>query len=379
MNGYIITADIICFLFLCIILRSALSSPRKDRKQSTNAFIILVMVSVIAIIVDASSYFMEEVSTNDSLLRVLNLLSFSLSTVIFDVFSVYMISVIREKTKVSYRALTPVFAASAANIVMNIVGTANEKLFAIIDHKYYAKEWDTFSYVFVLFYMFCLCVILLRYRKKLGYNMILGLGSYMLFPALFSVSVILFGVPEFSYTAASLSIMIIYVTIQGRTISEVMLREEILDEISHTDELSGLKNRRAYDEFILREDRDRIKAVAFFDLNSLKYTNDTYGHIAGDKMIRGFADMLRGHFSEGEIFRISGDEFVVFPFPDSPDDMDNMMDAFRSRIFEKDRIAAMGYVYSDDGKLLHMINEAEKHMYKDKLLYYKETGRERRA
>ncbi len=378
MNGYIVTADVVSFLFTLVILLGVLFGSEKPKKRSTRAFIGLTVTALLSNAINASSYLADGASANDALLRVANLLPYIFIVILIDVFSVYMVTFIREKAELSYRALIPMFLTSALNIVMVIVGTANEKLFAIIDHKYVAKEWDIGVYVFALIYMIYLGVILIRYRKKLGTKSVLGLGAYLVFPTLLSSGVILFGMPEFSCAATALALLVIYMIVQRRNISEVLLRKEILEEISHVDALTGLKNRRAYDEFLRNSDSKDNAGIAFFDLNSLKHTNDTYGHGAGDRLIKSFADMLRSAFGSGEVFRISGDEFVVSLNPASQEDMERQMASFGELIYSKDRIAAMGYVYGDGDKL-RMVHEAEKKMYKDKALYYKETGRDRRA
>ena len=51
--------------------------------------------------------------------------------------------------------------------------------------------------------------------------------------------------------------------------------------------------------------------LALYDVNNLKYVNDTYGHQSGDEMIRRVADTLLAHLgSLGKCYRIGGDEFV---------------------------------------------------------------------
>ncbi len=379
MNGYIITADILCFLFLFIVLCGAFSSSKKNRKQSTKMFIALVITALFATVADAFSYWGEEISENDTLLRILNLLSYSFIVILIDIFSVYMISIIREKTELSFKLVAPIFLVSFVSVILLIAGTINGKLFTIIDHKFHAESWHVGAYIVILLYAFYLWGILLRYRDKLSIKSILALSSYLLFPFLLSLGVVFFDFPDFTYASVALSLMIIYVTIQARTISEVLLREEILNEVSYNDALTGLKNRRSYDEFLQKYSAGNNMGVAFFDLNSLKSTNDTRGHAAGDRLIKSFADMLKDFFRDGEVFRISGDEFVVLINPASSEEMDNKMKTFRELNLSKDRIAAMGYVYKNSGNMLAMVREAEKRMYKDKALYYKETGKDRRT
>ncbi len=77
------------------------------------------------------------------------------------------------------------------------------------------------------------------------------------------------------------------------------------------DVLTGLNNRRAYENCLVGISPESDVCAVFCDVNSLKTVNDTMGHEEGDKLIKKMADILREVFSEKEIFRISGDEFVV--------------------------------------------------------------------
>ncbi len=95
-------------------------------------------------------------------------------------------------------------------------------------------------------------------------------------------------------------------------ISEQTLRhrEKLSYEATH-DALTGLYNRSAYDQF-LNDRRKGVMAFLYVDVDKFKSVNDTYGHEAGDKVLRLVADTLTHSFrSEDKICRIGGDEFVV--------------------------------------------------------------------
>ena len=91
----------------------------------------------------------------------------------------------------------------------------------------------------------------------------------------------------------------------------VLLRR--LDEMSHTDALTGLNNRTAWDEKIHEVDEsDHGWCIISMDLDGLKGINDTKGHAAGDKLISGFARVLEEAFGRKYFLsRIGGDEFCV--------------------------------------------------------------------
>lgn len=85
--------------------------------------------------------------------------------------------------------------------------------------------------------------------------------------------------------------------------------------LAYKDTMTGLGNRAAFDrdaEALQLKGGLGVSAVAVFDINNLKHTNDTYGHTAGDRLIKDSACFIKKAFSElGECYRIGGDEFVV--------------------------------------------------------------------
>lgn len=80
-----------------------------------------------------------------------------------------------------------------------------------------------------------------------------------------------------------------------------------------TDGLTGLSNRRATSELVGRLLRhDEVVAVAMVDLDHFKTVNDAYGHEAGDRALRAFADVARRTVREGDVVgRWGGEEFVI--------------------------------------------------------------------
>lgn len=89
-----------------------------------------------------------------------------------------------------------------------------------------------------------------------------------------------------------------------------------LYELSFTDSLTGLKNRNAYVETLKNLEKTKPEVgIIFADINGLKSTNDSFGHEKGDELISASADALKRTFKgckNSQIYRIGGDEFVVF-------------------------------------------------------------------
>lgn len=98
----------------------------------------------------------------------------------------------------------------------------------------------------------------------------------------------------------------------------------IYQQLAKEDKLTGLSNRRAFDERIavIQENMWYYENVAliFMDLNKLKYTNDNFGHSAGDELIVAASRCIINTFQDkGFCFRIGGDEFcVIIENPSEP-------------------------------------------------------------
>lgn len=95
---------------------------------------------------------------------------------------------------------------------------------------------------------------------------------------------------------------------------------EKLDSLAHTDDLTGLWNRRAWDEELARELARAARGsgrlcVAMLDLDGFKAYNDTHGHQAGDELLRVVALSWRGQLRVTDVLaRYGGEEFAVaFP------------------------------------------------------------------
>jgi diguanylate cyclase (GGDEF)-like protein len=88
---------------------------------------------------------------------------------------------------------------------------------------------------------------------------------------------------------------------------------EEAERLASVDSLTGLQNRRRVEAGLdLRVAQRRPFVVALFDLNGFKQVNDTYGHVAGDEVLKQFATELRSAFRTlDDVGRWGGDEFIA--------------------------------------------------------------------
>jgi diguanylate cyclase (GGDEF)-like protein/PAS domain S-box-containing protein len=113
----------------------------------------------------------------------------------------------------------------------------------------------------------------------------------------------------------------------GRFSGLVLVREDVTERVQQTEEalriakedaLTGLGNRRAFDDALARQMLFSLRqrcplSLLFIDIDGFKAYNDTYGHQSGDRVLRQIADILRRSVRQhvDEVYRYGGDEFVV--------------------------------------------------------------------
>ena len=93
-------------------------------------------------------------------------------------------------------------------------------------------------------------------------------------------------------------------------------RTRILETLAYTDQMTGLKNRSAFEEKLsyFRTHSKEIQGcyIVTFDMNGLKRINDRFGHARGDEAIIEFSKIIQMGFEDvGSCYRIGGDEVCV--------------------------------------------------------------------
>ena len=106
------------------------------------------------------------------------------------------------------------------------------------------------------------------------------------------------------------------------------------EDMALKDALTGVKNKHAY-AIAEKELNDKVLegtvsdyAIVVFDLNGLKFVNDTFGHQKGDDFIKRGCKMICDTFAHSPVFRIGGDEFAVIAQGKDYDNLDSIMNSF---------------------------------------------------
>jgi diguanylate cyclase (GGDEF)-like protein len=169
--------------------------------------------------------------------------------------------------------------------------------------------------------------------------------------------------------------------VQMRT-AELQKAKEEIEQLSLTDDLTGLNNRRGFYmqatralAWIARQ--QKVSTLAFIDVDGLKGVNDQLGHDAGDCLISDLASVLRAICRESDVVgRLGGDEFcVLLVNPDSTDEgfsfrLQSAIRDFNSSQIRPYQLAAsvgVAYVCSDEPSGLdELLARADYLMYTEK-------------
>jgi diguanylate cyclase (GGDEF)-like protein/PAS domain S-box-containing protein len=166
-------------------------------------------------------------------------------------------------------------------------------------------------------------------------------------------------------------------------ITELKEMQRRLEDLSLTDELTGLNNRRGFltlarDRLRLARRSDEKMLVLFADMDGLKQINDTHGHAAGSDALRKLSALLQTSLRESDVLaRWGGDEFVALLAKTSTADGEKMIERFRESLDAYNASSGLPYKLDasigtqviepdTDTTLDDLISAADEAMYQNK-------------
>jgi diguanylate cyclase (GGDEF)-like protein len=152
-------------------------------------------------------------------------------------------------------------------------------------------------------------------------------------------------------------------------------RADLVTELARqadTDQLTGLPNRRRWDREIDRALQQAAitgepLCVAIIDIDHFKSFNDTFGHVAGDRLLRAAANGWSGHLRAGDLIaRYGGEEFTVLLFGCTEPVARNVADRLRT-VRPYDQTSSVGIARWDGHETAAMLlRRADKALYEAK-------------
>jgi diguanylate cyclase (GGDEF)-like protein/PAS domain S-box-containing protein len=167
------------------------------------------------------------------------------------------------------------------------------------------------------------------------------------------------------------------ILVVSKDITERLVAENRLRYLSYHDQLTGLYNRRFFEEELIRLDTKRNLpiSIAMGDVNGLKLVNDSFGHIKGDQLLKRVAYAMQKACREDDIIaRLGGDEFAIILPNTTDDDAEKIV----SRIMEyagEEKVEGLTISISfghqtkleENENINTIIRETEERMYRHKL------------
>lgn len=193
----------------------------------------------------------------------------------------------------------------------------------------------------------------------------------------FAVLIILFLLVYFIFNQYSHALLR-----SAQTIQHLNQAQDQLKNQANTDELTGLYNRRFFNEALKQLLKEQQQgSLYFFDIDHFKTLNDSYGHQAGDKVLIELANMMKSFFRQNDfLVRWGGEEFAVFVKDIQQDTMMHKAESFRTFVEQKITqnqpypITISGGVthIRPDDQVSSLVKRAD-----DRLYQAKQTGRNR--
>lgn len=162
-----------------------------------------------------------------------------------------------------------------------------------------------------------------------------------------------------------------------RDFTEKKEKQEKIEYLSYHDQLTGLHNRRYWEEAIERIDKKENYPLSLIlvDVNGLKMINDAFGHATGDKVLQKAADIMKAICKPEDIVaRIGGDEFVIMMSKKDTAEVEELLKRM-APLFEQQSVGSAyisvsygwGIKQLPEEKMADIFKVAEDHMYRRKL------------
>lgn len=174
----------------------------------------------------------------------------------------------------------------------------------------YATDYDLH---FFLFYALQLSLVTWIFGKRAGRwdALLCALAGWAVNAHLISSS------HSLLITGSNTAIWLVFFLLNVELIAWLNQLVRDLETLAHTDGLTGIQNRRAFYESLVREYRRSLRkpeplSVVYLDLDNFKQVNDRLGHPVGDELLKAVGATLKSSLRQTDVVaRLGGDEFAV--------------------------------------------------------------------
>lgn len=382
--------DVICMIILFVLI-SSFAFNHYDSKRTTSWFAVLLVASIWALFLDFLNWAFDGSLEFGHLTFWFTLGSLCMGSILACIFMMYLYSYMAEThklgrmIKIAKRCVILNLFSLGVTFILAITGTAFQ---FVNGHYELGVLYDVVTVVPVLSLLYSTAYII-RYVKRIGVHDVFAVVGYILFMIAGALIEASYGIGT-TYVAVAIADIFIFVMLQNEIIAQEKRNVQKWMKKSKTDELTGLYNRYAFELDMKRLEelhRDEDFVVVSVDVNSLKATNDSLGHNAGDELLIGAAECLEKCFGAyGNLYRTGGDEFYAFIYADKTQlkelkrDLESVVKKWKGKLVSGLTLSS-GYVEQKENKKMtvkQMTEIADQRMYEAKNEFYRQAGIDRR-
>jgi diguanylate cyclase (GGDEF)-like protein len=298
-----IQTNIICITILLVVFLNFKKQSKALRNRHRYFFLMLWLnVSILTIQILRNMTEGYPTGLYRELFTILNIFYFIVFSLIIAVWCLYVNDYIHEHRKHFKIIMAALLPFVLTNTFLAFISPSTGILFSVDAQGYYQRGTE-YSTIFALSYiiMFLSILYIVGHRMLIPENDARALLLFTV-PPMFAAIIQIIN-PEISilWPSMTISVLIVYVSIQS--------------QLTSTDPLTGVYNRREYERYIkLLPSRTARKVVSavMIDINDFKQINDEMSHQMGDLALREIGDILKRSVRKNDfVARIGGDEFCI--------------------------------------------------------------------
>ena len=259
--------------------------------------------------------------------------------------------------------------SATANMIIAVIAFAID-LLKILDIRPFTDYY--MFYMAVAIAVILVCEIIRLSREKVNLDNVFITSSVIILLVCSLADIVVFFNKNRTHSPNYIMVgTLIYVSVYA-----LITLKDMHDTYSR-DRATGVFNRNKCNE-VIRFRNDAKSTIIVFDVNNLKYINDTFGHEDGDTVLKVFAGIMRSCIPAGNFLgRSGGDEFIAIIHNDDENRIEHIIEDINCQIDEYNRTnnkeyklsVASGYALSTETEnktYREMLRLADKRMYENK-------------
>ena len=354
-------------ILLLLVILTSIKRPLRHGLLDEKIFYVMVFLNIIQCFLEVGTFLTDGKMEYRTLSLVLIAILFS-NSVLLAYFSVIYADY---KLFADIKRIKRIYPLMAVPAVLTIIGCllniATPVFFELDQYNiYHRADFFIIPYVVTYFYMAHSVILIYSYREKIYKRLFLPVFLFIIPVVIGSLLQYLFYGYSFMWLGVSIGLVSLFINLQN--------------ESSYVDKLTGLFNRQYLGNLLSMygEKKDSgVPAGILLDIDNLKSINDRFGHVVGDEAISIAGKILHEAVGDkGVLCRYAGDEFIVFMYINSQEEIMDMIDLIKTQAalfndsekkpFKINFSIGYGTYESKHESIDDFLNKIDASMYEDK-------------